>query len=290
MSRVTLPPIPALLLAMTSLQGGAAFAKTLFPAVGPIGATSLRVALAALVLVLALRPDIRTISVPQWRLIAAFGVILGVMNMSIYSAFHLLPLGLAVTLEFLGPLLLALYLSRRPLDYLWVGLAGLGILTITPRGAEAQHFSLAGAALALLAGACWVAYILIGGKMREVPSRVGVSVGMLVATLVTLPFGIMQAGARLLSPKLLLAGLAVAILSSALPYTLELMALRVVPPRVFGVLMSLEPAIAALSGLLILHETLTTWQWVGLLCVVAASAGISLTAKEQPRTEPEPVN
>lgn len=290
MSRPALPPIPALLLSMVSLQGGAAFAKTLFGQVGPLGATALRVALAAMVLNLVFRPNLRNLRRSEWNLIVAFGVILGVMNLCIYSAFSLIPLGLAVTLEFMGPLMLALYLSRRPLDYLWVGLAALGILTITPHGAGTAHFNLLGAGLALLAGACWVAYILLGGRMKGIPSMVSVSLGMLIATLVTLPFGVAQAGAKLLEPRFILAGLAVAVLSSALPYSLELSALKVMPPRIFGVLMSLEPAIAALSGLLVLHEKLSLMQWLGMLCVMAASAGIALTGKTQVHAEPEPVN
>ncbi|WP_135227738.1 EamA family transporter [Deinococcus fonticola] len=275
---------------MVILQGGAAFAKTLFPLVGPLGTTTLRTSLAALMLLAVFRPNLRTLTRADWRLLIPYGLALGLMNLSFYLSLRLLPLGLAVTLEFMGPLLLSLYLSRRPADYLWVALAGLGIFLMVPHTGGA-HFNLAGAALALLAGAFWVAYILIGGRVgRRLPPNVAVTAGMLVAALVSLPFGLVSAGSALFQPDVLLAGLAVALLSSALPYTLELQVLRALNAKVFGVLMSMEPAIAALSGLVILHERLSPGQWAGLFAVMIASAGITLTGKAEPHAEPEPVN
>ncbi|AXG98594.1 DMT family transporter [Deinococcus wulumuqiensis] len=280
-----LPPLPALLLAMLSIQGGAAFAKSLFPALGPGGTTALRVTLAAALLLLAFRPNLRALTRADWQAIVPYGVALGLMNLSFYFALQRLPLGLAVTLEFVGPLLLSLFLSRRVTDVGWVLLAAVGIALIAPVGESAGHLDLPGAGLALLAGAFWVAYILAGGAVgRRVPGVTGVVAGMLVAALVALPFGVAQAGSGLLRPDLLLAGLAVALFSSALPYSLEMAALRAIPPRVFGVLMSMEPAIAALSGWLLLHEALSLRQWLALLCVAVASAGISLTAR-RPDTE-----
>lgn len=285
-----LPPIPTLILAMVAIQGGAAFAKTLFPLVGPLGTTALRTTLAALILLAVFRPNLRRLSRADWRLLVPYGLSLGLMNMSFYLSLRLLPLGLAVTLEFMGPLLLALYLSRRPLDYLWVLLAGLGIFLMVPHSGGA-HFSVTGAALALLAGAFWVVYILIGGRVgRSLPSNVAVTAGMTVAALISLPFGVLSAGAALIQPNALLAGLAVAILSSALPYTLELQVLRALSAKVFGVLMSMEPAIAALSGLVILHERLSVGQWLGLFAVMAASIGITMTGKPETHPKPEPVN
>ena len=280
-ARPSLPALPALLLAMTSIQGGAAFAKTLFPALGPGGTTALRVSLAALVLFAVFRPRLRELGAEDWRAILPYGAALGLMNLSFYESLRFLPLGLAVTLEFVGPLVLSLFLSRRPLDFVWVGLAALGIVLIAPQG-EAGGLHPLGAGLALLAGAFWAAYILAGGAVaRRVPGTTGVVAGMGVAALLTLPFGVAQAGAELLRPELLLAGLGVALLSSALPYSLEMIALRALPAHIFGVLMSLEPAIAALSGGLFLGERLTPLQWTALGCVVAASAGISLTARRR---------
>lgn len=278
-ARPTLPPVPALLLSMVSLQGGAAFAKTLFPEAGAYGTAALRATLAALLLALVFRPNLRALSREDWRAIVPYGLSLGFMNLVFYASVQHLPLGLAVTVEFVGPLLLSLYLSREPLDYLWVGLAGLGIVLIAPHSAG-SGVSWLGVGLALLAGAFWALYIVTGSKVAQrVPGSTSVVAGMIVAAVIALPVGMWSGGSQLLSPPLLLSGLAVALLSSAIPYTLEMQALRALPARVFGVLMSMEPAVAALSGLVILHERLTVLQWVALACVVAASAGISLTSR-----------
>ncbi|BBN95484.1 PecM-related protein [Deinococcus grandis] len=290
-ARFSLPPVPSLLLAMLSIQGGAAFAKTLFPTLGPAGTTTVRVALAAALLMLVFRPALNRLTWVQWRAILPYGAALGLMNLAFYESLRLLPLGLAVTLEFVGPLLLSLALSRRPLDVAWVALAGLGIVLISPiGGGGATNAPLLGIVLALAAGGMWALYILAGGAVgRRVPGTTGVVAGMIVAALVTLPFGVVQAGPALLSPHALLLGLGVAVLSSALPYTLEMRALRAIPARIFGVMMSVEPALAALSGLLFLGERLTAVQWAAMACVIAASAGINLTGKAA-HSEPEPVN
>ncbi|WP_102126595.1 EamA family transporter [Deinococcus planocerae] len=286
----SLPPIPALLFSMLSIQGGAAFAKTLFPTLGAAGTTALRVTLAAALLSLIFRPNLRALSPAAWRAVIPYGAALGLMNLTFYLSLTRLPLGLAVTLEFVGPLVLSLALSRRAQDLAWVALAALGIVLIAPHGGEGGTLDPLGAALALTAGAFWALYILAGGAVgRRVPGVTGVVAGMLVAAVVTLPFGLIQAGTGLLAPAALLAGLAVAVLSSALPYSLEMAALRALPARVFGVLMSLEPALAALSGLLFLSERLTPLQWLAMLCVIAASAGISLSG-ERRVVEVEPAN
>lgn len=278
--------IPLLLIANLSLQGGAALAKGLLPEVGTMGVATLRVVLAALVLLLVFRPNLRELR-QEWPLILPYGLALGIMNVSLYASFNHLPLGLAVTLEFLGPLLLATFLSRRLADYLWVGLAGLGILLITPLVGAANAVSSEGIVLALIAAAAWAGYIVAGQRIQHLPSSHTVTAGMVVASVITLPFGAAQAGELLLRQDILLLGLAVAVLSSAVPFTLEMLAMRSLSTRVFGVLMSLEPAVAAVCGMLILHEHLTQWQWFGLLAVTAASAGISLTSVETaPETEP----
>ncbi|KEF35295.1 transporter [Deinococcus sp. RL] len=268
---------------MLSIQGGAAFAKSLFPVLGPAGTTGLRVTLAAGLLGLAFRPRLRELPPAAWRAILPYGAALGLMNLSFYLSLTRLPLGLAVTLEFVGPLVLALLLSRRVRDLGWVALAALGIILIAPRGGVGEgSLDPLGVALALTAGAFWALYILAGGAVgRRVPGVTGVVAGMTVAAAVTLPFGLVQAGTGLLAPGALLAGLAVALLSSALPYSLEMAALRALPARVFGVLMSLEPAIAALSGLLFLGERLTPGQWLAMGCVMVASAGVTLGGTEK---------
>lgn len=265
---------------MLSVQGGAALAKTLFPLVGPAGAVALRVGLSALVLML-LQPRLREVPPEAWRIIVPYGAVLGCMNLVFYTSLSYLPLGLAVTLDFAGPLALALVLSRRAMDAMWVALAALGIVLIVPH-TNGQAVSPIGVILALTAGALWAMYIVIGKKVAQrVPGMTGVVAGMLVATLVSVPFGVWQAGTELLRPQTLLIGLGVAALSSALPYALEFRALRVMPAGVFGVTMSVEPAVAALTGWVVLDEHLTPQQWLAMLCVIAASAGMNLTTKKK---------
>ncbi|GGO22988.1 EamA family transporter [Deinococcus humi] len=291
MRRFSLPPIPALLLSMLSIQAGAAYAKTLFPLIGPLGTTGLRVGLAAAILMLIFRPNLRLLTRADWQAVVPYGAVLGLMNLTYYLSLERLPLAIAVTLEFLGPLLLAAALSRRALDFLWVALAGAGIFLISPHGTgTAGALDPIGVTLALVAGGFWAAYILLGGAVgRRLPGTAGVAVGMLVAAAVCVPMGVAQAGTALLAPGVLLTGLTVAALSSALPYSLEMRALRLVPPRVFGVMMSVEPAMGAVCGLLFLGEALAGLQWLAIACVILASAGINLTTPRPPPVA-EPVN
>jgi inner membrane transporter RhtA len=267
------------LLAILSVQGGAAIAKGLFPALGPAGTTGIRIALSALVLLAVFRPRLRGLTGEQWRAVVPYGVALGVMNLTFYLALARIPLGLAVTLEFVGPLLVAVFGSRRALDFVWVALAGAGIALIAPWGGRGGLDGL-GVLLALVAGACWGAYILLGGRVSRVFGGAdGVATGMLFAALAVLPFALASGHWGALTPGVFAAGLGVALLSSALPYSLEMIALRALPARTFGILMSLEPAVAALCGLLFLNEHLSVPQWVAVAFVIAASAGATLTAR-----------
>ena len=210
-------------------------------------------------------------------LILAFGLVLGGMNFAFYSSLDRIPLGVAVTFEFVGPLGVAVLGSRRPLDLLWVGLAAAGILLLSDFGSA--DLDALGVALALLAGAFWAAYILLSVKVGAVlPGGQGLALAMIVGSLVVLPVGVADGGSNLLVGWVLAAGLAVAVLSSAIPYSLELEALRRMPAGVFGVLMSLEPAMAALAGFIILGESLVTREILAILLVVAASAGAALGA------------
>lgn len=282
--RVALPPVPALLLAVVSVQGGAALAKGLFPVLGPAGATGLRVSLAALLLLAFFRPPIGRLTGAQWRALVPYGVALGGMNLAFYLALARIPLGLAVTLEFVGPLGVAVLGSRRAADFAWVLLAGAGIVLLAPWGGGAAALDPLGMALALIAGACWGAYILLGGLVsrRLAHDGQGVAVGMAVAALAVLPFTAADALAARILPIHLAIGLAVAVLSSALPYTLEMIALRALPSRTFGILMSVEPAAAALIGLAFLGERLTAPQWLAVACVCTASAGATFGARRMP--------
>ncbi len=269
-----------MLLAVVSVQGGAAFAKELFPALGAAGTAGMRIGLSALMLFVAFRPPLTRLTRAQWGAAIPYGVVLGAMNLSFYMALERIPLGLAVTLEFVGPLALAVFGSRRASDFLWVVLAAVGIALIAPWRESASALDLLGALLALLAGGFWAAYIVLGGRVsRVLPGGQSVATGMLFASLAVLPFSFAEGLAARLTPPLFAAGLAVALLSSAVPFTLEMMALRVLSSRTFGILMSLEPAAAALSGLVFLREQLTLTQWLALVFVSAASAGAALTAR-----------
>jgi inner membrane transporter RhtA len=206
-----------------------------------------------------------------WTVVLSYGVILGLMNQFFYLALARIPLGIAVTISFLGPLAVALAGSRRWLDAFWAVLAAAGVvLLMEGRG----DLNLVGLLFALAAGMCWGLYILVGAALgRHTTEGNGLALGMAVAALVAVPFGVAKGGTALLQPWVLVAGLGVALMSSVIPYSLDLEALRKIPPRVFGILMSLEPAMAALIGLIVLQESLHPSQWIAVLCVVAASAG-----------------
>ena len=257
--------------AVTSLQFGAGFAVTLFDELGPAGTAFLRLGIAAVVLVALWRPRVRGHPLADLRLAAAFGITLGLMNLCIYEAMDRIPLGIAVTIEFWGPLAVAVAASRRPLDLLWVVLAAAGILLLADPGGGS--LDTAGIAFAFAAGGLWAVYIVLAARTGRVfPGGSGLAIAMVFGALVTLPFGA-GAGADLLSPELLAAGAAVALLSSVIPYSFELEALRRLPARVFGVLMSLEPAVAALAGLVVLGQALGGREWLAIALVVVASAG-----------------
>ena len=283
--RWAFPPTGLVLAAICSVQLGAAFAKVLFEDLGPAGTVFLRTAFAALILLAVWRPW-RSLTTSGFTrcdvlLVVAFGVTQAAMNLSFYEALSRVPLGIAVTLEFTGPLAVAVAGSRRALDVLWVVLAAAGILLLAPIGAfGASDIDPLGAGLALLAGAFWAAYILLGARTGRVfPGGTGLALAMGLSTVLLVPFGVADAGAALLDPRLLAAGLGVALLSSAVPYSLELEALRRLPARVFGVLMSLEPAVGALLGFVVLGEMLGLRAIVAIALVVTASAGVSLVKR-----------
>jgi inner membrane transporter RhtA len=276
------PPMALVLGAISSVQFGAALAKTLFDEIGAGGTVFLRVLFAALVLALVWRPRVAGLRRRDIWLAVVFGLTLGCMNLAFYSALDRIPLGITVTLEFVGPLGVAVAGSRGALDLLWVGLAAAGILLLSDFGSG--DLDGLGVALALLAGGFWAAYILLSARVGRVfPGGSGLSLAMIVAAALLIPVGVGDAGADLLIPWILAAAAAVAILSSAIPYSLELEALRRMPPGVFGVLMSLEPAVAALAGLVLLGEDLVARELVAILLVVAASAGAARWGKLAPR-------
>jgi inner membrane transporter RhtA len=276
------PPTLLVLAAVTSVQFGAALAKTLFDEIGPGGTVFLRVLFGAIVLALVWRPRLAGRPPGDIWLAVLFGLVLGGMNLAFYASLERIPLGIAVTFEFVGPLGVAVFGSRRPLDLLWVGLAAAGILLLSDFGGA--DLDAVGVALALLAGACWAAYILVSARVgKAFPGGSGLTLAMVVAATLLVPVGVADAGAELVVPWILAAAAAVGVLSSAIPYALELEALRRLPVGVFGVLMSLEPAVAALAGFVVLGEELVTREVAAILLVVAASAGASQGAKLAPR-------
>jgi inner membrane transporter RhtA len=276
------PPTVLVLLAIASVQFGAALAKGLFDEIGAGGTVFLRVLFAALVLTALWRPSLRGHSRRALRLVVLFGLVLACMNLAFYAALDRIPLGVAVTFEFVGPLGVAVAGSRRALDLLWVALAAIGILLLSDFGGA--HLDALGVGLAFLAGALWAAYILLSARLgREFEGADGLALAMVVGTVVLIPVGVADGGSDLLVPWILAVAAAVAVLSSAIPYTLEMEALRRMPTGVFGVLMSLEPAVAALAGFIVLGEELVAREVVAILFVVAASAGASREAVLAPR-------
>jgi inner membrane transporter RhtA len=269
-----LPPTGLVLVAIASVQLGAAFAKSIFDEVGPSGAVFLRVVLAAVLLWVIWRPRPGAHTNRELRLAALFGLSLAAMNLSFYEAFDRIPLGVAVTLEFIGPLGVAIAGSRRALDLVWVVFAAGGVILLAaPWGSSVNG---TGVAFALIAGLWWAAYILINERVGRVfAGGDGLALAMVLGSVPLIPVGVAGAGTDLLGPGVLAVGAAVAVLSSAIPYSLELEALRRLPPRVFGVLMSLEPAVAALAGLAVLGQVLALREVIGIALVVVASAGAS---------------
>ncbi|HEX5618481.1 MAG TPA: EamA family transporter [Solirubrobacteraceae bacterium] len=257
-----------------SAQFGAGYAVTLFDELGPGGAVFLRQGIAAVVLLIIWRPRLAGHAPADLRLAGAFGIALGVMNWAIYSAMDRIPLGIAVTIEFAGPLAVAVIGSRRRLDLLWTALAAGGILLLADPGGGS--LDAAGVAFALLAATMWAFYILLSARVGRVfPGGGGLALAMVVAAMLTAPSAIAQAGSELLRPELLAAGAAVALASSVLPYSFDLEALRRIPANVFGVLMSLEPAVAALAGLIVLGQALDALEWAAIGLVVVASIGVT---------------
>ncbi|MTD40600.1 threonine/homoserine exporter RhtA [Erwinia sp. CPCC 100877] len=283
-------PVVLLLIAMTSIQSGASLAKSLFPLVGAPGVTALRLALGTLILAAVFKPWRLRFQPEQRTPLLLYGLALGGMNYFFYLSLHRIPLGIAVALEFTGPLAVALFSSRRPIDFLWVLLAVSGLWMLLPLGFGMSGINPAGAVWALLAGACWAVYILAGQRAGEGHGPATVAMGSAIAALVFIPVGAWQAGSVLLQWSLLPLGLAIAILSTALPYSLEMIALTRLPTRTFGTLMSMEPGMAALSGMLFLGEHLNAIQSLGLLSIILASVGSTLTLKREPKVESIDIN
>lgn len=272
-------PIGLLLIAMASIQTGASLAKSLFPLVGAQGTTSLRLIFASVILLLVLRPWRARFTAKSLRTVFIYGIALGGMNFLFYMSLRSVPLGIAVALEFTGPLAVALFASRKPLDFVWIALAAIGLLLLIPIGQENANLDMTGVAYALGAGVCWAAYILFGQKAGEDNGIQTAALGVLIAAIFIAPIGVVHAGSALWDISLIPTAIAVAVLSTALPYSLEMVALTRMPARTFGTLTSIEPAFGALSGILFLSEHLSLLQWLAISAIIMASAGATLTAR-----------
>ncbi len=278
-------PVAVILIAMLSIQSGASLAKSLFPLVGAPGVTALRIVLGTAILVVIFKPWRLRFKKEQRLPLLFYGLSLGAMNYLFYLSIQTIPLGIAVALEFTGPLAVALFSSRRPVEFIWGVLAVLGLWFLLPLGQSVAEIDLTGAALALGAGACWAVYILTGQRAGEEHGPATVALGSLIAAIVFVPIGMAQATESIWQWSVMPIGLAVAILSTALPYSLEMIALTRLPTRIFGTLMSMEPALAAISGMVFLGETLTLTQTLALCSIIAASMGSTLTMRPEPKVE-----
>jgi len=280
-----IPPVWLVVWGIISVQVGAAIAKDLFHLVPPTALVWLRLFTSAIILLIMARPRLPGHSRRDWLIVLGFGVSLMTMNWAIYQSFARIPLGIAVTIEFLGPLAVAVIGSRRLRDLIWVLLAATGVALL---GASRATLSLAGVGFALLAGLGWACYILLSAKTgRRWPGLTGLALASMVGAIALAPPAILDAGSRLLNPTVLALGVAVGLLSSVIPYSFELMALRRIPPRVFSILMSLEPAAAALAAMIVLGEILTLIQWLAMACVVIASIGASSTSTTLDQPAPD---
>ena len=271
--------IGSALCSMMSIQGGASIAKYLFSLLGPAGAVTLRVGIAGVMLMAFVRPKIKSFTREQWKCVLFYGLSIGLMNLTLYYGIRRVPLGIGVAIEFIGPLSVAIYASRKVTDFLWVLLAAAGIICIVPWQGGGDLW---GYIFVTVAGVMWAAYILSAGKLSaKMKSTDAVACGMCVATLLVLPVAIASGDIFKLNGKLLLLGLGVAVFSSALPFTLDLFTIKKLEAKVYSVLQSLHPVFAALSGLIFLKEHLTCLQWLAVLFIVTASAGAALSSDKR---------
>lgn len=283
-------PLLAVLGSVTALGIGTSFAKHLFPHVGSLGTTSLRVGFSALLLLLIWRPWRLPLSRADAVSLLRYGVALGFMNLLFYMSLRTIPFGVAVAIEFSGPLAVAMWGSRKPVDFVWLALAITGLGLLLPLDQDVSQLDPQGVLYALAAAVFWAAYIVFGKRVGHLHAGHSVSLGLTVAAITVTPFGIWQAGPALLEPWILLYGLGVAAVSSAIPISLEMVALKRLPQASFGIMTSMEPAVAALLGLLVLGEHLSALQWLAIGCTMAAAAGSSVTAaRNQRRSEPSEV-
>jgi inner membrane transporter RhtA len=283
-------PLLAVLGSVIALGIGTSFAKQLFPQVGSLGTTALRVGFSALLMLMLWRPWRWPLSRTDAASILRYGVALGLMNLLFYMSLRTIPFGLAVAIEFSGPLTVALISSRKPIDFLWLALAVVGLGLLLPLGVGATHLDPQGVLYALAAAVCWGSYIVFGKRVGHLHAGQSVALGLTVAAITVVPFGAWEAGSALFTPHILYFGLGVAAISSAVPISLEMVALKRLSQESFGIMTSMEPAVAALLGLLMLNEQLSGVQWSAIVCTMLAAAGSAFTSGHaQSKSAPEEV-
>lgn len=279
-------PLLAVLGSVIALGIGTSFAKQLFPQVGSLGTTALRVGFSAVLLLLIWRPWRWTTTRADTKSLVRYGIALGCMNLMFYQSIKTIPFGIAVAIEFSGPLAVAFFTSRRGIDYLWIALAIVGLGLLLPLGHDVSTLDPVGVGFGLGAAVFWAAYILFGKKVGHLHAGHSVALGLTMAAITVVPFGVWHAGSALLQPEILLFGLGVAAVSSAVPISLEMVALKRLTPGAFGVMASMEPAVAALMGVLVLDEHLTGLQWLAIVLVMCAAAGSAATEKPEAHRGP----
>lgn len=278
-NKIPIRPLLAVLGSILSVQVGAAIAKGLFPALGASVTATLRIGLSALMLLAVNRPGLKNLTKVQWQTVIPYGLCLGAMNLIYYLALSRIPLGIAVTLEFMGPLLLVVFSSKRLIEFLWVLLAAAGIALMTPW--NNTNIDLFGAGMALLAGAFWAGYIVLGRRVSAVLNGgQAVTIGMLFALIVTLPFAFASGGMLNFTSSMIIPAVGLALFCSAVPFSLEMYGLKYIPTKTFSILMSMEPAVGAICGLIFLKEYLSVQEYAAVVLVVIASVGATIGNRE----------
>lgn len=272
-------PLLAVLASIISLCVGTSFGKSLFPIIGASGTAAIRVIFGAVVLVAFFRPWRQPLPLKSLKVIALYGLVLAVMNSIFYESIQRLPLGIAIAIEFTGPLTVAIASSRRVVDFVWIALAGFGLALLLPLAPGAVALDPLGICCAFAAAVLWACYIILGKKMADLPSGQATALGVVCAALVLMPIGVIKAGPHLGNLQILFGGLCLCLASSAIPYSLEMWAMKKLPKNTFSILLSMEPAVGALSGMFVLHEMLSLTQWIAVCSVMVASIGTTLTAR-----------
>lgn len=276
-------PVIIILISMATVQGSSSLAKYLFPILGPSGMAAWRLVFSSIMLVIIFKPWKKPVSKQAWKYIILYGLVLGFMNLSYYSAIKRIPIGIAVAIELTGPIVVAMFAARKMIDFIWLAIAIVGLGMLLPIHQASADLDLVGVLLALCAGSCWGMYIIFGRKAGQLHGPSSVALGSIIVSFIIFPIGIWQSGETMFSLEVLPLALIVALLASAIPYALDMIAMPKVPALTFSTLMSLSPVLGALSGLIFLNETLSGYQWLSILLIIISSIGTVLSISHKPK-------